>query len=383
MWMHKKSIRSRSKRTRRKQSKFITPNLSLVHGQLLHFVAGPDDPLSEAERVCGEFAEMVEDYRAGVMQFLQRAYGVADQFRRRPRDFERFQVHSFWKQTRQKPKDPSTSKWVLLFLMRATTTHMRHRAGKYAVILDVLKQDQVEISAVAARIQKLGGVGAAYEAMRARKREDAQGSGTVAEMAAAGCRTRRDDESSSCKIAESVMPTKPIRRSWPKRTLEGVEAAHEVVHGLPTMIGEEGAFDFVQRLAQEYAQKNEGHIHKTVTHFLQRAYLAALRIKNEPHQFERLKADPFWKDWWRKPSDASTSKWVLYFIMRAKTAEVRIRATKYAVILDHYLQWNWPPKDIIGRIEYEGGVETAYEAEQARKKIRGLKSYSRRQSGSG
>jgi hypothetical protein len=31
-----------------------------------------------------------------VRQFLQRAYGVAAQFRRRPRDFERFQVHSFW-----------------------------------------------------------------------------------------------------------------------------------------------------------------------------------------------------------------------------------------------------------------------------------------------
>ena len=94
---------------------------------------------------------------------------------------------------RQKPKDPSTSKWVLYFIMQATTTHVRNRARKYAVILDGLMQDQVEISAVAARINELGGIDAAYEAMRVRKRGDAQVSGTVAvaETAAAGRRTRR------------------------------------------------------------------------------------------------------------------------------------------------------------------------------------------------
>jgi hypothetical protein len=368
MLMHKKSIRSRSKRTRRKQSKFITPDLALFHRQKLQFVAGPDDPLREAERVCREFAEMVEEQHAAVSQFLQRAYGVAAQFRRRPRDFERFQVHSFWKQTGQTPKGPSTSKWVLLFLMQATTTPMRHRASKYAVILDGLNQDQVEIGAVAARIQKLGGVGAAYEAMRARKRAIAQVSGTGAAAettAVAGRRTCRDDESSSCKIRESVMPTKPIR-SWPKRTLEGVEAAHEAVHGLPTMIGEEGAFDFVQRLAQEYAQKNEGHYHKTVTNFLQRAYLAALGIKNEPVEFERLKADPFWKAPWRRPKDGSTSKWVLYFIMGAATPNVRHLAGKYAVIIEGLMLDQVEVAAVAAHIKELGGIEAAYEAMRAR-----------------
>ena len=96
MPIRKNSIRLRTKRRRRKLSKILTPDLALFHGKLLHFVAGPDDPLREAERVCGEFAEMVEDQHAAVSQFLQRAYGVAAQFRRRPRDFERFQVHSFW-----------------------------------------------------------------------------------------------------------------------------------------------------------------------------------------------------------------------------------------------------------------------------------------------
>ena len=57
-------------------------------------------------------------------------------------------------------RDPSTSKWVLYFIMQATTTNVRNLAGKYAVILDGLMQDQVEVSAVAARIQELGGVDA-------------------------------------------------------------------------------------------------------------------------------------------------------------------------------------------------------------------------------
>jgi hypothetical protein len=85
----------------------------LVAGQLLRHVSSPDNPLSEAERLRGEYAEMENGHQAKVMQLLQRAYFVAVQFRRRLGDFERFQAHPFWKQWPQKPKDPSTSKWVL------------------------------------------------------------------------------------------------------------------------------------------------------------------------------------------------------------------------------------------------------------------------------
>ena len=80
-------------------------------------------------------------------------------------DFERLQAHPFWKASGQKPRDPATSKWVLYFIMQATTTNVRNLASKYAAILDGLMQDQVEISAVAARIQELGGIDAAYEAI--------------------------------------------------------------------------------------------------------------------------------------------------------------------------------------------------------------------------
>jgi hypothetical protein len=131
----------------------------------MRHVASPDNPLSEAERLCGEYAEMKESQHAEVRQFLQRIYGVAARFRRRPGDFERFQVHPFWKETPQKPKDPSTSKWLLYFITQARTPNACDLADKKAVILDGLMQDKVEDSAVAARIEELGGIGAAYEAI--------------------------------------------------------------------------------------------------------------------------------------------------------------------------------------------------------------------------
>ena len=165
MLTRKQSIGTRTRRPSRKRSKFITPDLVLYAGKLMRHVAGPDDPLSKAERLRGAYAEMKESQHAAVRQFLQRIYGVAARFRRRPGDFERFQVHPFWKETGQKPKDRSTSKWVLYFITQARTPNARKRAGKYAVILDGLMQDQVEDSAVAARIEELGGLGAAYEAI--------------------------------------------------------------------------------------------------------------------------------------------------------------------------------------------------------------------------
>jgi hypothetical protein len=131
----KKPIRIRTRRARRKRDKFITPDLVLVAGKKIRFVACPDNPLSRAEHLRAEYAEIENGHQAKVMQLLQRAYFVAAQFRHRPREFERFQAHPFWKQWRQGPRDRSTSKWVLYFIMQATTTNDRNRARKYATIL--------------------------------------------------------------------------------------------------------------------------------------------------------------------------------------------------------------------------------------------------------
>ena len=170
MLTRKKSIGSRTKRTRRKPSKFLTPDLVLFAGQKIRHVASPDNPLSKAERLREQYADMGDGQDAEVRQFLQRTYAVAAQFRRRPGDFERLQAHPFWETSRQKPRDPGTSKGLVCFILRPTTTSARNRARKFAAILDGLIKDQVEISAVASRIKELGGIDAAYEAMRARTR---------------------------------------------------------------------------------------------------------------------------------------------------------------------------------------------------------------------
>ena len=159
----KKSTKPWTKRARRQQDKYITPDHSLVRGRWLRVVSGPDDPLREAERIQGEYAEMVAAYQAKVAQLLQDAYGIALRLQRQRTHFERFQVHPFWTQTGQKPQRSSISKWILLFMMQATTTDMHKRAGKFALMLDGLMLDQVEIDAVVARIKALGGLGAAAD----------------------------------------------------------------------------------------------------------------------------------------------------------------------------------------------------------------------------
>ena len=58
MFARQKSIRSRTKRPRRKRSKYLTPDLALVNGQLLRVVSTEDNPLSRAERLHGEYAKL-------------------------------------------------------------------------------------------------------------------------------------------------------------------------------------------------------------------------------------------------------------------------------------------------------------------------------------
>jgi hypothetical protein len=313
----------------------------------MRFVANDDSPLSAAECLCGRYAELQDDYDAAVSQFLQRAYFLAGQFRRRRFEFERLQVHSFFKQLGLKPKDRKRSKWVLYLLMQATTTNQRHLADKYAVILDGLMQDQVEIGAVAARIQDLGGVDAAYEAMR------------------------RRDQASSCQIGESVMPepTKRGPRRRPQRTFSLYPLDAPLFEKTKPfddgdenkIVGGEGAFRFVQRLAREYAAIKEGD-QQAVSRVLQGAYLAVREMQRHSDQFVRLQADPFFKPPWRRPKDASTSKWVMYFIVQARTPGERHLAGKYAEILDGLQQDQVEVGAVAARIKELGGIGAAYQA---------------------
>jgi len=142
----------------------------------------------------------------------------------------------------------------------------------------------------------------------------------------------------------------------------------------------EDAFDFVQRLAGEYAKIKDGD-HQSVRRVLQRAYLAARKMQREPDEFKRLQDDPFWKASFYKPKDASTSKWVVRFIMQARTLCVRHLAAKYAAILDGLIRDK--VRTTAARVARMEGVEAAYEAVQRRPRLRGSKLLSRRQGRNG
>jgi hypothetical protein len=64
-----------------------------------------------------------------------------------------------------------------------------------------------------------------------------------------------------------------------------------------------------------------------------------------------------------------------------ETLSVRHLADKYATILDRLMRDQVSPEDL--RIAKMEGAEAAYESAQARNRNRGLKSWSRRQSGNG
>ena len=135
----------------------------------------------------------------------------------------------------------------------------------------------------------------------------------------------------------------------------------------------EDAFSFVQRLAREYAKIKDGD-HQSVRRVLQRAYLAALKMQREPDEFARLQADPFWKASFYKPEGASTSKWVVRFIMQARTL---MRALpRRQVRGDPGRTDPRQGEDDDARVARMEGVEAAYAAVQGRQRLRASKLFS-------
>ena len=64
--------------------------------------------------------------------------------------------HPFWQGSSQKPK-PTTSRWLLLFVTRATSENQRSRVGKYAAVLDFFAEIRLPENCVAEAVERLGG----------------------------------------------------------------------------------------------------------------------------------------------------------------------------------------------------------------------------------
>ncbi len=120
------------------------------------------DPVGLARMVADEYQAMEDGHHAQLRAFLRRAYHVYRLFQQFPGAYEQLKREPFWECSRQKPRDLTTSKHVLLFVMRAETPNVRTRASKYAKIVDGLARERVGVNQVPERIKALGGVEAAY-----------------------------------------------------------------------------------------------------------------------------------------------------------------------------------------------------------------------------
>jgi len=120
------------------------------------------DPVGLARTVAKEYRAMEDGHHAQLRAFLGRAYHVYRLFQQAPSSYEELKQDPFWENSRQKPKGLTTSKHVLLFIMRAEKPNARTRASTYAKILDGFARTRVRADRVPGRIQALGGVEAAY-----------------------------------------------------------------------------------------------------------------------------------------------------------------------------------------------------------------------------
>jgi hypothetical protein len=153
MLNRKKPVQLRTQPTRRPPLKFTRPVLAPFPEE--------EGAFASAQRLVEKYTKIVDGHRAVIRQFLQTCYPVVLKFQSEPDEFERLKVDPFWDASRQKPKDPSTSKWVLYFVMQAKTKNVRNRAGRYAVVVDGLIREKVRPDMVAARINEMHGVEAA------------------------------------------------------------------------------------------------------------------------------------------------------------------------------------------------------------------------------
>ena len=102
-------IQPQTRVARRPQPKYARPTIGVF----------PEDEgaFSFTQRLVEEYVDIEDGHHAAVRQFLQRCYTVALKFQREPDEFEHLKADPFWEASRQRPKDPSTSKWVIYFVM--------------------------------------------------------------------------------------------------------------------------------------------------------------------------------------------------------------------------------------------------------------------------
>jgi hypothetical protein len=103
--------------------------------------------------------------------------------------------------------------------------------------------------------------------------------------------------------------------------------------------------------------------------FLQETYALHLRFRDNAAAFRELRRHPFWERSRQKPKP-TTSRWLLLFVTRTTSENVRSQIGKYAAVLDFFTAMNLPENCVAEAVERMGGVDAAHQAALRTRRMR-------------
>lgn len=115
----------------------------------------------------------------------------------------------------------------------------------------------------------------------------------------------------------------------------------------------------IKDLQSAYSRYAAGH-QKTLWFFVACAFGLCLNLQDDEPALRRLRDDPFFRDMNQPPKDDDLTKWVVFFVFKAKAGRKRERVGRHAAILERYLREGLSADQVEQRLEDEGGVAEAY-----------------------
>ncbi len=114
-----------------------------------------------------------------------------------------------------------------------------------------------------------------------------------------------------------------------------------------------------RNMSQAFYESSGGY-RSRLYKFQRKCYYAIKLFSKSPQEYQRLKDDEFWDNSRQTPKDQFIAKWVLYYVMQAKSKVVRDRAGKCARVLDSFLRQGMPVRLMDARLRALGGVDKIY-----------------------
>jgi len=124
--------------------------------------------------------------------------------------------------------------------------------------------------------------------------------------------------------------------------------------------------EIASTLRDDYAEymrqyRTKGGVRDLKYRFLQGSYLMTVKIKHDPVERERFKADPYWFGFHQPPNDHNLMLSVLSYNMQSKHDEpIQTLNYKYAKVLESFYDVNVVPDNVAQRLKDGGGIYFIY-----------------------